>query len=161
MDKLKNMIKKSKRGLFSVDASFAVIIILTMSLLFYLFAQAISSSMHNLDTRQKTISLIVFSNEIVRKEGAYKTNTETISNIISLPELNSFKTYLSKLNSSAYGFGYVEWKLYDKNNSLIDSYNKTFQDSQHEEVYCINRLVLIHDSNTGQDTEGTIKVCIR
>ncbi|MEM3369916.1 MAG: hypothetical protein QXT72_03285 [Candidatus Micrarchaeia archaeon] len=153
--------KNCRRGLFSVDASFAVIIILTMSLIFYTFIQSISSSLHNLESRQKTVSLIVFSNEIVRKEGAYKSNTETISNLISISDLDSFAIKLTSLNNSEYGFSYIEWKLSSKNGSVVRNFTKQFHAADNDEIFCINRLVLINDFNWHKYEEGILRVCIK
>lgn len=155
----KRIENRMRKGLFSVDASFAVVIILTMSLIFYMFIQSVSSSLHNLESRQKTASLIVFSNEIVRKEGAYKTNTETVSNIISPSDLDSFANKLSVSNSSGYGFKYIEWRLLNKDGVIIRNFSKTFQKTDNEDVFCINRIVLI--SLDQKKDEGLFRVCIK
>lgn len=154
--------KNCRKGLFSVDASFAVIIILTMSLIFYMFIQSISSSLHNLESRQKTVSLIVFSNEIVRKEGAYKSNTETISNVISISDLDSFASKLTSLNTSEYGFKYIAWRLSSKDGSVLRNFTKQFKAADKEDkMFCINRLVLINDFNWHKYEEGMLRVCIK
>lgn len=151
---------KEKKGSFSIDASLAVIIILTMSILFYYLLQNIFISLHNLDARQKTVSLIIFSNEIVRREGAYKTNTETVSNMISIEEMNSYKTYLNSLKSTDYGFKWIEITISVKGrNDPIFVYNKTFENTGNpSNVFCINRLVVVRNSGALED--GVLRVCV-
>ncbi|MCX8202572.1 MAG: hypothetical protein N3G74_02090 [Candidatus Micrarchaeota archaeon] len=145
-----------KKGLFSIDASVAVIVVLTISILFYSIIQSFMSSLHNLDVRQRTASLIIFSNQIVRNEGAYKTNTETTSNLISMSELNSFISSLQKSNASDYGFDYVELNLSGRSGSVLFS-SKSFRETARSETFCIDRFVVIKDLNE----EGILRICAK
>ncbi|MCS7109653.1 MAG: hypothetical protein NZ903_02555 [Candidatus Micrarchaeota archaeon] len=144
-----------KRGLFSIDASFAAIIVISISILFFVILNAFSTSLSVLDSRQKTAALIVFSNEIVRKEGVYKTNTETISNLIVISELSSFLSNLKPSIVESYGFNLIEVRLYGRNEEVF-VFNKRFSQPGSQE-YCITRFVFIKDLNE----EGILKVCAR
>ncbi len=147
----------NKKGMFSLDASFAVIILLIISVIVYNFILAVDSSFKNLNAREKTATLLVFSNEIVRGQCAFKTNKETISNKISIDRCNSYISNLSKSNSSKYGFNYIKISLCE-NEGCIISFQKNFTPIQNNsDVYCINRFVIIDDTNN----YGKMVICIK
>lgn len=150
--------KDKQKGIFSIDASFAVIILLTMSFLFYVFLEAADTSFKQLNTRQKTASLLVFSNEIVRNEATVKTNTESISNKISIESLNNYISYLNQLNSSPYNFNYMEISLCYRSGSCTKLFNKSYSNQTiSAERICINRFIIIEGI---QDQEGIMRICI-
>lgn len=154
MDKIKN-----KKGLFSVDAAFAVIIVTVMSFFFFLLLHAFITSFHDLESRQKIVSLVVFSNQIVREEGADKTNTETIANLISIPSLESYLNQIRNSNSNSYGFNYIEVRLSSESNPDMLIFNKTFQNISSKDLYCINRLILIKGLDESKEN-GVLTVCV-
>lgn len=157
--KIGNETKYSRKlGLFSIDAAFAVIIVITMSIIFYLIIQSTLSSLQELSSRQKMVSLIVFSNQIVRNEGAYKTNTETFSNLISKSELSLLKAQiLSNTSINEYRFNYINWSLINLGtNAIVDSFSTKSDSTNLTEIYCINRFVIIEEENV----EGVLRICI-
>lgn len=146
-----------RKGLFSIDASFAVVILLLMSYLFFMILDSLNSSLGLLQQRQKTASLVVFSDELVRREAAVSTNTEVISNRISIPALEEyFERHLSVSNFSAYGFGKVVVSVFGIDGNLYFSREVAFSDPVSGNVFCIDRLVVVSDS----EKSGVMKVCV-
>jgi|GEM_PF-6849481 len=156
---------KSSKGMFSIDASLAVVILLFMSFIVYFLIQSLNSSFAYLNGRQKEMYLLVMSDEIVRKEAAVKTNTEVISNKISLDLLESYFDYLKSKNSS-YGFRYIEIKLFSEDNQMVFSRNISYQSvsnisNMSQQFYCIQRPVLYQNSQSDYSTSipSVLKVC--
>jgi uncharacterized protein (UPF0333 family) len=158
---------KSSKGMFSIDASLAVVILLFMSFIVYFLIQSLNSSFAYLNGRQKEMYLLVMSDEIVRKEAAVKTNTEVISNKISLDLLDSYFDYL-KSNNSSYGFRYIEVKLLSEDNEMVFSRNISYQSVSNisnmpQQFYCIQRPVLYQNSQSDYSTSipAVLKVCVQ
>jgi uncharacterized protein (UPF0333 family) len=156
---------KSSKGMFSIDASLAVVILLFMSFIVYFLIQSLNSSFAYLNGRQKEMYLLVMSDEIVRKEAAVKTNTEVISNKISLDLLDSYFDYLKSKNSS-YGFRYIEAKLLSEDNQMVFSRNISYQSvsnisNMSQQFYCIQRPLLYQNSQSDYSTSipAVLKVC--
>jgi len=153
--------------MFSIDASLAVVILLFMSFIVYFLIQSLNSSFAYLNGRQKEMYLLVMSDEIVRKEAAVKTNTEVISNKISLDLLDSYFDYL-KSNNSSYGFRYIEVKLLSEDNEMVFSRNISYQSVSNisnmpQQFYCIQRPVLYQNSQSDYSTSipAVLKVCVQ
>ncbi len=145
-----------RKGMFSIDASFAVVILLLMSYLFFMILDSLNSSFGLLQQRQKTVSLIVFSDELVRREAAVSTNTEVISNKISVEELEDYFTNnLMKSNSSSYGFDKIRVSVIGEGGVVYFDREVIFRVSSSSDVFCINRLIVI--SGTGES--GIMRVC--
>jgi uncharacterized protein (UPF0333 family) len=156
---------KSSKGMFSIDASLAVVILLFMSLIVYFLIQSLNSSFAYLNSRQKEVYLLVMSDEIVRKEAAVKTNTEVISNKISLDLLDSYFDYLKSKNSS-YGFRYIEIKLFSEDNQMVFSRNISYKSVSNisgtsQQFYCIQRPILYQNSQSDYSISipAVLKVC--
>lgn len=150
------------KGLFSIDASFAVVILLFMSFTVFLLIQSLNASFNSLNDRQKEMYLLLMSDEIVRKEAAVRTNTEVISNMISLDLLDSYLNYLESRNSS-YGFRYIEVKLFSNNNTLVFFRNISYQNisSLYLQIYCIQRPVLYYSQINTTAIPAILKVCVK
>lgn len=142
--------------MFSVDASFAVVILLLMSYMMFTILDSLNSSIDLLQKRQKSASLVVFADELTRREAAVSTNTEIISNKISLAQLDSyFSDYLLLSNQSSYGFGKVTISVVSIAGENI--FNRTILfGGDFRDVYCMDRLVVIYETGV----PGIMKVCV-
>ena len=152
----------ARKGLFSVDASFAVIILLVMSYLFFMVLNSLNSSFSILKQRQQTVSLIVFTDELVRREAAVVTNTEAISNQISVARLSDYFTnYVPVSNLSSYGFAGVEIGVFDLIGNSYFSKSVRFHSGASADAFCIERIVLIDSETEGiRGLPGVMKVCV-
>ena len=148
-----------RKGMFSIDASFAVVILLMMSYFFFLILDSLNLSLDSLQQRQKTASLVVFSDEIVRREAAVATNTEVISNRISIARLDDyFDGYLLKSGQSSYGFDRVRVSVIGIGGPVYFDREVVFHDRFSASAFCIDRIITIDAG--AEETAGILKMCV-